>query len=226
MIRLLIVDDQEIVRQGLEILLGHEPDIEVVGVGGDGDAAIEKVRELSPDVVLMDLRMPRKNGIHATRHITRHYPNVKVVVLTTYDDDVWVFDAIKAGAVSYILKDSDRSDVLTAIRGVMHGNSSLDPRIARKVLDEFGRLQSSNPFGCLMSSNHRDVPVLQELTDRELEVLQLLAQGASNQEIAAQLYLAVGTVKNYVSAIISKLHANDRTQAVIFALKRGIVDLT
>lgn len=220
MIRLLIVDDQEIVRQGLQIILGHQPDIQVVGAAVDGEDALTLVARLKPDVVLMDLKMPRLNGIHATRRITQAHPEVKVIALTTYDDDEWVFNAIRAGASGYLLKDSDQADLLAAVRGVLEGEARLDPKVAGKVLAEFNRPRNGAP-----ARRAVEEPLLEELSEREMDVLRLLAQGRSNQGIADELCLSVGTVKNYVSAVIGKLQANDRTQAAVYALRRGLVSL-
>lgn len=225
MIHVLIVDDQDIVRQGLQVILGYESDMEVVGAAADGEDAITLTDRLRPDVVLMDLKMPRLNGIHATRRITQAHPQIKVLILTTYDGDDWVFDGIKAGASGYLLKDSDQEEILAAIRGVCEGEVRIDPKIAGKVLAEFKRLHDGTPPGSAAPPGQGMEPLLEDLTDREMDVLRLLTQGQSNQEIADTLYLSVGTVKNYVSTIIGKLQANDRTQAVIYALKRGLVSL-
>jgi NarL family two-component system response regulator LiaR len=226
MIRLLLVDDQDIVRQGLQIILSHQPDIEVVGAAADGEDALTLVARLKPDVVLMDLKMPRLNGIHATRRITQAHPEIKVIALTTYDDDEWVFDAIRAGAAGYLLKDSDRADILAAVRGVQAGEVRVDPKVAGKVLAEFNRLQGGALSRQQVApSPGLEEPLLEELSEREMDVLRLLAQGRTNQEIADELCLSVGTVKNYVSSVIGKLQANDRTQAAIYALKRGLVTL-
>ncbi|MCB8945063.1 MAG: response regulator transcription factor [Ardenticatenaceae bacterium] len=218
MIRVLICDDQDIVRKGLQIILRHSEGIEVVGTAVDGEDAVQQAAVLKPDVVLMDLKMPKLNGIHATRRIVAALPQTKVVVLTTYDGDDWVFDAIRAGASGYLLKDSDGEEIVTAVRETAVGKSHLDPHIAGKILQEFTRLERT-------PAPKADDPLLEELTERELSILQRMAQGKSNQEIADELFLAAGTVKNNVSAILGKLQVNDRTQAVILALRRGIVDL-
>jgi DNA-binding NarL/FixJ family response regulator len=227
MIRVLVVDDQDIVRRGLGVILAHQPGIEVVGYASDGIEALEQVAHWQPDVTLMDLKMPRLNGIQATRQIVARYPAVKVVVLTTYDTDEWLFDAIRAGACGYLLKDSDSQAIVVAVRGAVEDQTSLDPGVAGKVLQEFNRLAAlSNPHPAVgpvvpMSGG----PELEPLTERELAILQRLAQGESNPQIAEALFLAEGTVKNYVSAIISKLQANDRTHAAVLALKRGLATL-
>ncbi len=226
MIRILVVDDQDIVRQGLSVILKHQPGVEVVGTAANGREAVSMVERTQPDVVLMDLKMPEMNGVQATREITDRFPGTKVVVLTTYDADDWVFDAIKAGARGYLLKDSSSDDIVAAIRGAVTGEVMIDPAVAGKVLAEFNRLALARPAaarpGRLSGSNDMTV---EELTERELAVLQEMVQGKSNKEIAETLFLAEGTVKNYVSVIISKLQANDRTQATVLALKRGLATL-
>lgn len=219
MIKVLICDDQEVVRKGLNIILSHSDGITVMGLAQDGEDAIQQVKANQPDVILMDLKMPKLNGIHATRRITRAFPTIKVIVLTTYDGDEWVFDAIRAGAAGYLLKDSSGEEIVTAVKAAVEGKAFIDPKIAAKILSEFNRLEQK-PI-----QTKADDPVLETLTERELSILQLMAQGQANQEIADTLFLAPGTVKNNVSNILGKLHANDRTQAVLTALRRGIVDL-
>lgn len=226
-IRLLIVDDQDIVRRGLEIILNSQPGIHVVGQAADGQEAIEQAQALRPDVVLMDLKMPRLSGVQATRRITESLPDTQVVILTTYDTDNLVFEGIKAGAKGYLLKDAPEETIVEAVRGVMRGESQLDPGVARKVLQAFHRMaQERDEVGRgKRPPTTSELPPLEKLTRREEEVLHLLAGGLSNREIAERLSLSVGTVKNHVSNIIGKLQANDRTQAVIIALKRGLVSL-
>ncbi len=229
MIRVFITDDQDIVRQGLSVILKHQPGLEVVGAAANGREAVESVPKVHPDVVLMDLKMPVLNGVQATREIKSRYSEIKVVVLTTYDADDWVFDAIRAGASGYLLKDSSSEEIVAAIQGAVAGEVMIDPAVAGKVLAEFKRLAAegqgrprSQPRQQLDAD---DEPILEALTDRELAVLQQMAQGKTNKEIAEELFLAEGTVKNYVSNIMGKLQANDRTQATIFALKRGLATL-
>jgi DNA-binding NarL/FixJ family response regulator len=220
-IRVLITDDQDIVRQGLSVILSHQPGLEVAGLAANGREAVRLVGQVQPDVALMDLKMPEMNGVLATRTIVSRYPQTKVVVLTTYDTDEWVFDAIRAGASGYLLKDSTSTEIVQAIRGTVAGEVHIDPAIASKVLAEFNRLTQSRPAPAYPD----EALTMALLTERERTVLQEMAQGKSNREIAETLFLAEGTVKNYVSAIISKLQANDRTQAAILALKRGLATL-
>jgi DNA-binding NarL/FixJ family response regulator len=222
-IRVLLVDDQQIVRQGLATILRYAPGIEVVGEAGDGEEAITLVAARRPDVVLMDLKMPRLGGIPATRRICQTQPETHVIILTTYNADDLVFEGIKAGAKGYLLKDTTSERLVEAIRGVVRGESLIDPAVARQVLGEFRRLAAEPPRRLPQKASE---PVaIEPLTPREEEVLHLLTEGLSNREIGARLHLTEGTVKNYVSAIIAKLQANDRTHAVVTALRRGLVEL-
>ncbi len=214
MIRVLICDDQEVVRRGLQVILAHAAGIEVVGTASNGEQAVAYTAELAPDVVLIDLKMPILTGVEATRQIVRGFPAVRVLVLTTYDADEWVFDALRAGASGYLLKETDSVDLIRAIHETAAGQTRLDPQVAGKVVAGFR--QGVRPVSAA---------ALAQFTERERTVLQLMANGKTNQEIAAELFLAVGTVKNNVSNIIGKLHVHDRTQAVIHALRLGIVSL-
>jgi len=223
-IRVLLVDDQEIVRQGLTTILKYAPGIVVVGQASDGEEAVALARALRPDVVLMDLKMPRLGGIPATRRINAELPDTQVIILTTYDTDDLVFEGIKAGAKGYLLKDAASETLVEAIRGVMRGESRIDPSVARKVLGEFQRLAAQAPARRPMVDT-QDELIIEPLTPREEEVLHLLVEGLSNKEIGARLHLTEGTIKNYVSNVIAKLQANDRTHAVVTALRRGLVDL-
>jgi NarL family two-component system response regulator LiaR len=211
--RVIICDDQAIVRDGLEMLLKLEPDIEVVGIAGDGATAVELAAQKKPDMVLMDLKMPIMNGVEATRQIRAKYPEIKVLVLTTYADDEWVFDAIRAGASGYLLKDTPRDEVLKAIRGTVTGKTYVDPSVAGKVLRQ--------------ASGHQTQPAIlitSQLTERETEVLRLIAKGLNNKDISDRLFLSEGTVRNHVSAILAKLGVSDRTQAAVIAIQHGLSD--
>lgn len=214
MIRVLICDDQDIVCEGLQRILESDAEITVVGLAHNGLEALESIPGTKPDVVLMDLKMPVMNGILATRKISEQYPQVRVLVLTTYDDDEWLFDAVRAGAKGYLLKDRPRAELIRAIKGTVQGNSFIDPAVAGKLL---GQIVQNNP--------PRQPPLEISLSERETEVLQLLAQGLSNADIAQRLYLSEGTVRNYTSAIFGKLNVSDRTQAVVVALRYGLVDI-
>jgi DNA-binding NarL/FixJ family response regulator len=219
-IRVLIVDDQEVIREGLRTVLDHIPDIEVVDVACDGAEAVRMAELLLPDIVLMDIKMPVLNGIAATSQITQKLPNTQVIILTTYDTDDLVFEGLRAGAQSYLLKESGSEAVIASIRAVRRGESQLDPHIARKVLDEFRRILPTR-----VRPQTADEPPVEPLTERENEMLELIAQGLSNKEIASKLSLNEGTIRNRSSKILSKLHAYDRTQAVIKAARQGIVKL-
>jgi len=214
-IRVLICDDQWIVCEGLEAILDAEPSIEVVGIAQDGAQALEMIPQVSPDVVLMDLKMPGMNGVQATRRIRDEYPDIKVLVLTTYAADEWVFDAIRSGASGYLLKGTPRASLIAAIKGTASGETYIDPAIAGTLFQQVTR-QTVPPAA---------TSVFNSLSVRELEVLQLLAHGMSNSDIAQRLYLSEGTVRNYVSAILSKLDVDDRTQAAVLAIRYGVVDL-
>jgi DNA-binding NarL/FixJ family response regulator len=209
--RIIICDDQDIVRDGLELLLKLEDDIHVVGLASDGAEAVEMALAKKPDLVLMDLKMPIMNGVEAIREIKAKCPDVKVLVLTTYGSDEWVFDAIRAGAAGYLLKDAPREEVFRAIRGTVAGKTYLDPAVAGKLL---GQAASAVP--------KPTTSITDKLTERENEVLRLLARGLSNEGIARQLFLSEGTVRNHVGSIVSKLGAADRTQAAVIALQSGL----
>lgn len=209
--KVIICDDQAIVRDGLEMLLKLEPDIDVVGTAEDGAEAVELTAKKSPDLVLMDLKMPVMNGVEATRQIRARYPDVKVLVLTTYDDDEWVFDAINAGASGYLLKDTPRDEVVKVIRGTVSGKVYIDPSVAGKVIEHVSNQSVASP-----------TMITDKLTEREIEVLRLLARGLNNKDIAERLFLSEGTVRNHVSTILSKLNVADRTQAAVVALQHGL----
>jgi DNA-binding NarL/FixJ family response regulator len=202
-------------------MLSMEPDMEVVGEAGDGIEAIEQAKRLRPDVVLMDLHMPRKGGVGATREITAALPDTRVLVLTTMEAEQSVFDAVRAGAMAYLLKDVTESEVVDTVRAVHRGESHLTPQIARKVLDEFRRMRDAAPQPEYRRSEPDESEELAAaLNEKETKVLQLIAEGKSNKQIAAMLFLAEGTVKNYVSRIMEKLHAGSRTELAVIALKQ------
>ncbi|MFE7978723.1 response regulator [Streptomyces shenzhenensis] len=214
-IRVLIADDQEMVRQGFTVLLNTQPDIEVVAQAVDGLDAVAKVGDIAPDVVLMDIRMPELSGIEATRRITVDNPGIKVLVLTTFDLDEYVYEALRAGASGFLLKDASADKLAEAVRVVAAGDALLAPGITRRLIAEFSRLRGT-----------RRAPLKQrvgDLTERETEVLALIAQGLSNAEIAEQLVVAEQTVKTHVSRILVKLGLRDRTQAAVFAYESGLV---
>lgn len=213
MIEVLICDDQHIVCEGLKTILSSDPQIRVTGTALNGQDALEQVAQHPPDLVLMDLKMPVMNGIQATRIIRQKYPQVKVLVLTTYDDDEWLFDAIRSGADGYLLKDTPREGLLEAIKGTVEGKSFIDPSVTGKLMARVGK----------QAPNEKQATSF-PLSERENEILQLLVQGFSNADIASHLYLSQGTVRNYTSAIFSKLGVSDRTQAVVVAFKYGLVD--
>lgn len=239
-LRLLIVDDQPLIRRGLAMMLAAEEGIEIVGQAADGLEAIDMALATSPDVVVMDLQMPRASGVVATREITARRPATRVVVLTTYDYDDLVFEAIRAGAQAYLLKDASEAEVLETVRAVHRGESRLSPAIARKVMDQFRTFSAHapNPSGAVdpLASSASAVPAAapaspvarhvapgsyeDPLTDKEERILDLLSQGKSNKQIAAAVFLAEGTVKNYVSRIMDKLHARSRTELAVRAVGR------
>ncbi len=214
-IKILLVDDQPLFREGLRTLLSVQSDFEVVGEAGDGEEAIRLARRLSASVVLMDLQMPVLDGVAATRRLHEELPNTRVIVLTTFDDDEMVFDGLRAGAVGYLLKDAPSEKLAEAIRVAARGESFLQPSVAAKVVAEFARLtrRTAATSGLLM----------EPLSERELEILRLIGHGASNREIADALFLAEGTVKNYVTNILGKLEVRDRTQAALKAKDTGLI---
>jgi NarL family two-component system response regulator LiaR len=211
-IRVLIADDHPVVRRGLRTLLTSEPGLEPVGEAVNGAEAVLLARSLQPDVILLDMVMPKKNGLEAIIEIKRENPEARILVLTSFAEDEKVFPAIKAGALGYLLKDSSPEELLEAIRSVYQGQSSLHPTIARKLINELKRPPELTPAQAI-------------LTDREVEVLKLVAQGFTNQEIADRLTLSEWTVRTHVRNILDKLHLANRTQAALYALKEGLADL-
>lgn len=211
MTRVLICDDQDVVREGLQAILRTAAGLEVVGTAHDGAEALELIPSTQPDVILMDLKMPGMNGIQATHEICTHYPEVRVLVLTTYDADEWVFDAVRSGAAGYLLKDTPREQLIEAIKGTAAGKTHVDPTVAGKLFSQVAQSPAAP-----------ESSIADRLSEREREVLGLLAHGLSNADIAARLYLSEGTVRNYVSAIFTKLGVTDRTQAAVLALRHGL----
>ena len=214
-VRVLLVDDQALFREALSTLLEVRPEIEVVGEAGDGDAALRRTADLRPDVVLMDLHMPVLDGIAATSRLRVEHPDVRVLALTTFDDDEDVFAALRAGAVGYLLKDVSGDRLVEALLAAARGESVLQPSVAARVLARFAQLSDDAP--------HRRQPLVVPLSERELGVLRLLAEGGSNREIAGALFLAEGTVKNHVTNVLAKLGARDRTQAALRGRALGLV---
>lgn len=217
-VRLLLVDDQALFREALATLLGVRDDVVVVGEVGDGEEAVRRAAELAPEVVLMDLRMPVLDGVAATRRLRAEQPEVRVIALTTFDEDEDVFAALRAGAVGYLLKDVSSARLVEAVLTAAAGGSVLEPSVAAKVVARVARMPADEPAG----SARRAQPLVVPLSEREVDVLRLLADGRSNREIAGRLHLAEGTVKNHVTNVLGKLGARDRTQA---ALRARALDL-
>jgi DNA-binding NarL/FixJ family response regulator len=213
MISVLIADDQELVRSGFKLMLDVEPDIAVIAEAADGADAVEQARTHRPDVILMDIRMPRLDGIEATRRITNDGLISHVLILTTYDADEYLHDAIQAGAAGFLLKDTRREDLIHAIRTVAAGDALLHPMLTRRLLERFTRAPR-------LASQGQGLP---ELTARENDVLRLVARGHTNTEVAAELFVSESTVKTHLASLSSKLHLRDRTQAVVIAYERGLV---
>ena len=221
MIRILLADDQTLIRQGIRLLLEIEPDIQVVGQAANGREALQQVESIHPDVVLMDVRMPEMDGVAATRELTANHPEVKVIILTTFEDDETVFEGLKAGARGYLLKDISSEEMAQAVRRVATGEALIEPRLTRKVLAEFSRLATASDQYTPSKATPNGLGV--SLTEREREVLNALAHGLSNREIAGQLVITEGTVKNHVSSLIDKLGVRDRTQAILKGQELGLI---
>jgi DNA-binding NarL/FixJ family response regulator len=211
-IKVLIADDQEIVCQGLKKILQSDPEIEVIATANNGQQALDMIAAERPDLVLMDLQMPLMNGVQAIRRLRVSHPRLPVLVLTTYMDDKWLFEAIRSGASGYLMKDRPRQELIDAIKGTAAGDAYIDPSVAGKVLSSVASDSSKKEFD--QSYN---------LSEREQEILTLLAEGLSNAEISQRLWLSEGTVRNYTSTLFAKLGVSDRTQAVILAMRQGLV---
>ena len=214
-IRILLVDDQALFREGLRTLLSVHADLEVVGEAGNGEEAVRLAAAAHPNVVLMDVQMPVLDGVAATRRLRAAQPECHVIMLTTFDDDEKVFEGLRAGAVGYLLKDAPSEKLVEAIRAAARGESFLQPSVAAKVVAEFARLAEKSP--------PRPQPLIEPLSERELEILRLVADGASNKEIAAKLVIAEGTVKNHLTNILGKLSVRDRVQAALKAKELGLI---
>jgi DNA-binding NarL/FixJ family response regulator len=223
-VRVLIAEDQALVRRGTSVLLSMEPDMEVVGQACDGIEAVAMAGQLRPDVVLMDLHMPRLGGVAATREITRNLPGTQVLVLTTLADDETVFEAVRAGAHGYLLKDVTEQELLETIRALRRGESRLTPQIARKVMDQFRRLAGTAEYAAASGNTAQGGAATESLNDKEEKILRLITDGMSNRQIAAAMFLAEGTVKNYVSRIMEKLHANTRTELAVISARQRRTD--
>ena len=217
-LRVMVVDDHALFRRGLEMVLQQEPDLDLVGEASDGAEAVERVPELMPDVVLMDVRMPRRSGIEAAGQIKELLPHVKILMLTISDEEADLYDAIKAGASGYLLKEIPIEEVADAIRSVWQGQSRISPSMASKLLTEFAN----------MSKGAEDRPQMPapRLTDREMEVLKLVAQGMNNRDIAKELFISENTVKNHIRNILEKLHLHSRMEAVVYAVREKLLEIT
>jgi DNA-binding NarL/FixJ family response regulator len=213
-IRTLLAEDDTRLQQAFEELVYHEPSIDLLGIASDGERAVQMALQFEPQAVLMDIQMPRLNGIEATRRIKRALPHVQIVIWTVFGDDQHVFEAIKAGAIGYLLKDSPAAEIVEGIHAAARGESLLHPAVARRVIQEFQRMRAA-------AENAPEL--ICELTARETEILRLLAEGKRNREIADTLFLSEKTVKNYISNILYKLQVNSRTEAALLAVKRGLI---
>ena len=215
MIKVLIADDQELIRQSLQIVLGIREEISVIGTAGNGNEVIRLVQKEKPDVILMDVRMPEMDGVQCTRMIKERYPQIKIIILTTFDDDEFVFSALKYGASGYLLKGISMDELEKAIRTVHQGGATINPGIASKVVELFSEMAQSN-YDIMIEAENVD-----ELTDGEWEIIKLIGRGMSNKEIAKAISLSEGTVRNYLSSILNKLNLRDRTQLAIWEVQSG-----
>lgn len=215
MIKVLLVDDQDILVEGLKLILGKEEDIEICGTANNGRRAYEVCKGHRPDVVLMDIKMPEISGVEATGMIKKDFPDVRIIVLTTFNDDEYIYDALKNGASGYLLKDAAPAEIAGAVRTVYNGGALIQSEVAVKVLDKFSELAKGN------SKKYSD-PKAELLTEREKEICRLIAEGKNNREIADELYLSEGTVKNHITKVLVKLDLRDRTQLAVFTIKNDL----
>ena len=218
MTRILIVDDQELFRDSLSIIMKSSDEIEVTGAVASVDEALASIRETMPDAVLMDIRMPGKDGVEGTRLIKNRYPNVKVIVLTTFDDDEYVYGALKYGASGYLLKGCSKAELMKAIHLALSGGAMINPEIATKVIRQFSEMARREDI--IQVSDE----LANQLNKSEIKIIQVVGRGLSNREISATLYLSEGTVRNYISSILTKLELRDRTQLAIWAVQKGMAD--
>ena len=218
MTRILIVDDQELFRDSLSIIMKSSDEIEVTGAVASVDEALASIRETMPDAVLMDIRMPGKDGVEGTRLIKNRYPNVKVIVLTTFDDDEYVYGALKYGASGYLLKGCSKAELMEAIHLALSGGAMINPEIATKVIRQFSEMARREDI--IQVSDE----LANQLNESEIKIIQVVGRGLSNREISATLYLSEGTVRNYISSILTKLELRDRTQLAIWAVQKGMAD--
>jgi DNA-binding NarL/FixJ family response regulator len=215
MIKILLADDQDILTEGLKLILGAEEDIEIVGTADNGKKAYELCRIKKPHLVLMDIQMPEVNGVEATAMIKKDFPQIKIIVLTTFNDDEYIYDALKNGASGYLLKDTSPAEILRAVRTVYNGGALIQSEVAVKVLDKFSQLANK-------AVDKQADPKVKLLTDREIEICRLIAEGKNNQEISEELFLSQGTVKNHITKILLKLDLRDRTQLAIFTINNNL----
>lgn len=215
MIKILLADDQDILTEGLKLILGAEEDIEIVGTADNGKKAYELCRIKKPHLVLMDIQMPEVNGVEATAMIKKDFPQIKIIVLTTFNDDEYIYDALKNGASGYLLKDTSTAEILRAVRTVYNGGALIQSEVAVKVLDKFSQLANK-------AVDKQADPKVKLLTDREIEICRLIAEGKNNQEISEELFLSQGTVKNHITKILLKLDLRDRTQLAIFTINNDL----
>ncbi|UTX64801.1 response regulator transcription factor [Streptococcus constellatus] len=216
MIKVLIADDQALIRESLQIVLSAHPDIEVVGIVGDGKEVLDKLHHVHPDVILMDIRMPVMDGVLCTKAVKERYPDIKIIILTTFDDDDFIFSALKYGASGYILKGVSTEELYQAIQTVHKGGAMINPNIASKVFKIFSQMAQSN-FAISVAEEN-----VEDMSQTEWKIIQQIGFGVSNKEIAAKLFLSEGTIRNYLSGILSKLNLRDRTQLAIWAVQTGV----